>query len=76
MRARSKHLICDVPGAVSVKVILCFTFRLMAGDTYLDVSWPYLISSSTVYYIFHETLLLLNKVDVLWNIGFPIADDG
>lgn len=68
-------IICNVSGPVSVEVILRVTFRILAGATYLDVSWPYSVYTSIVFYIFQDNLLLLNNVDVLRNIRLPITED-
>lgn len=58
--------------AVSTEVMLCVTLRILAGASYLDVSWPYGISTSTVYSVFHETLQALDET--LSNIIFPIEE--
>ena len=49
--------------------MMCITMRMLAGASYLDLSWPYGISKSAVYDVFHEILLILDEV--LPPIVFP-----
>lgn len=42
--------------SVTVEVMLAVTLRILAGASYLDVSWPYGIDVSTVYKVFGQTL--------------------
>lgn len=54
---------------VSVEIMLMITLRMLGGASYLDVSWPYGVSKSTVYSVFHETIDILHNK--LRNIHFP-----
>lgn len=59
--------------AVSVDVMLCVTLRVLAGASYLDVSWPYGIAISTVYLVFNDTIAAIDHA--LGNIRFPKTEE-
>lgn len=58
--------------SVKVEVMLAVALRILAGASYLDVSWPYGIATSTVYDIFHEMLEAMDNV--LPKIQFPKSE--
>lgn len=66
---RSQKRLKTVMPAIGVETMLCVSMRLLAGASYLDVSWPYGISVSSVYEIFQEVLTSLDRC--LKNICFP-----
>lgn len=49
------------------------TLRIQGGSSYLDVSWTYGVSKSTVYLLFHESIEILNNK--LHTIKFPVTED-
>lgn len=59
--------------AIPVETMLCVTMRLLAGASYLDVSWPYGISVPSVYVVFDEVLIALDRA--LQNIVFPRTEE-
>lgn len=69
---RQQRVQCTHAPAVSVDVMLCVSLRLLAGASYLDVSWPYGIGVSTVYEIFEQTIDALDQS--LRNIQFPTTE--
>lgn len=52
----------NISPAVTPYIMLCVILRLLAVASCLDVSWPYCIAISTVYYLFDETPDLLCKI--------------
>lgn len=61
------------PNTITVETMVCITMRILAGASYLDVSWPYGVSVPSVYKIFHEVLIALDGA--LKNINFPRSEE-
>ena len=69
-----KRVATNASGSYVEPIIqLAITLRMLAGGSYLDISFGYNISEKEVYNIFHKVLIVLDmKLD---NIDFPYEDE-
>lgn len=58
---------------VSPDVLLSITLRTLAGGSYVDISWPYQISRTTLYPCLHKGLSSLERG--LSKIKFPVTEE-
>lgn len=70
---RQKRKNSEFRRAVPPAISLFITLRLLAGASYLDVSWPYGVARSTVFTLFDQCLFALNSA--LGKIRFPVSEE-